>query len=126
MTYTTSLTSKNKHQELSHLLDFYNSELTFLENKLSEVVKRNTGKEALSESEHFQNQFIIQHKTLDDLTQRLQQNKHLVYLQTADHNGKKDNHLLTDINAIDKGVHTFEKIILELRASFKQFLIRWI
>ena len=126
MTYTSTLKSENKHQEIAHLLDFYNSELTFLENKLSEVVKRNTGKEALSEAEHFQNQFIVQRKTLEDLTQRLQQNKHLVYLQSTDHNGKMDNRLLTDIVTIDKDTHTFEKIISELRASYKKFLIRWI
>ena len=56
---------------------------------------------------HFQNQFIIQRKTLEDLTQRLQQNKHLAYLQSTDHNGKMDNRLLTDINTIEQEVHTF-------------------
>ena len=126
MPYTTALKAENKHQEIDHLLDFYNSELTFLENKLSEVVKRNTGKEALSEAEHFQNQFIVQRKTLEDLTERLKKNKHLTYLHSADHAGKIDERLLTDINAIVQETHTFEKIISELRASYKNFLIRWI
>ena len=126
MSYTTTLKSENKHQEISHLLDFYNSELTFLENKLSEVVKRNTGKETLSEAEHFQNQFIVQRKTLEDLTERLEKNKHFSYLQAADHAGKMDNRLLTDINAIVQETHTFEKIISELRTQYKQFLMRWI
>ena len=126
MPYTTTLKAENKHQEIAHLLDFYNSELTFLENKLSEVVKRNTGKDALAEAEHFQNQFIVQRKTLEDLTQRLQQNKHLAYLQSTEHNGKMDNRLLTDINTIEQEVHTFEKIIFDLRANYKKFLIRWI
>ena len=126
MPYTTTLKAENKHQEIAHLLDFYNSELTFLENKLSEVVKRNTGKDALTEAEHFQNQFIVQRKTLEDLTQRLQQSKHLAYLQSTDHNGKMDNRLLTDINTIEMEVHAFEKIIFDLRANYKKFLIRWI
>ncbi len=126
MTYTSTLKAENKHQEIAHLLDFYNSELTFLENKLSEVVKRNTGKEALSEAEHFQNQFIIQRKTLEELTERLKKNKHFTYLQSADHAGKIDNRLLTDINTIEQEVHIFEKIIYDLRANYKKFLIRWI
>lgn len=126
MTFTTTLRAENKHQELTHLLDFYNSELTFLENKLSEVVKRNTGHEALTEAEHFQNQFIIQRKTLEDLTHRLQQNKHLTYLQSADHAGKIDGRLLSDINTIVQETHNFEKIISELRTQYKQFLLRWI
>ena len=126
MPYTTTLKAENKHQEIAHLLDFYNSELTFLENKLSEVVKRNTGKEALSEAEHFQNQFIVQRKTLEELTERLKKNKHFTYLQSADHAGKMDNRLLTDINSIAQETHTFEKIISELRGSYKNFLIRWI
>ena len=126
MPYTTTLKAENKHQEIAHLLDFYNSELTFLENKLSEVVKRNTGKEALSEAEHFQNQFIVQRKTLEELTERLKKNKHFTYLQSADYAGKMDNRLLTDINTIVQETHTFEKIISELRGSYKNFLIRWI
>jgi uncharacterized iron-regulated protein len=126
MSFTNTLKAENKHQEIAHLLDFYNSELTFLENKLSEVVKRNTGKEALSEAEHFQNQFIVQRKTLEELTERLEKNKHFTYLQSADHAGKMDNRLLTDINTIVQETHTFEKIISELRASYKNFLIRWI
>jgi hypothetical protein len=126
MTYTSTLKSENKHQEISHLLDFYNSELTFLENKLSEVVKRNTGHEALTEAEHFQNQFIIQRKTLEELTERLQKNKHFTYLQTVDHAGKMDEKLVTDLNTIEKETHTFEKIISDLRTQYKQFLLRWI
>jgi hypothetical protein len=82
--------------------------------------------EALTEAEHFQNQFIVQRKTLEDLTHRLQQNKHLTYLQSADHVGKIDSRLLTDINAIVQETHTFEKIISELRTQYKQFLLRWI
>ena len=126
MTFTTTLKAENKHQEIAHLLDFYNSELTFLENKLSEVVKRNTGHEALTEAEHFQNQFIVQRKTLDELIERLQKNKHFTYLQSADHSGKMDERLLTDINAIVQETHTFEKIISDLRTQYKQFLLRWI
>ena len=126
MTFTTTLKAENKHQEIAHLLDFYNSELTFLENKLSEVVKRNTGHEALTEAEHFQNQFIVQRKTLDELIERLQKNKHFTYLQSADHAGKMDERLLTDINAIVQETHTFEKIISDLRTQYKQFLLRWI
>jgi len=126
MTFTTTLKTENKHQELTHLLDFYKSELTFLENKLSEVVKRNTGHEALTEAEHFQNQFIIQRKTLDELIERLEKNKHFTYLQAVDHAGKMDDRLLTDINAIVQETHSFEKIISEHRTNYKKFLIRWI
>jgi uncharacterized iron-regulated protein len=126
MSFTTTLKAENKHQEIAHLLDFYNSELTFLETKLSEVVKRNTGHEALTEAEHFQNQFIVQRKTLEELTERLEKNKHFTYLQSADHAGKMDDRLLTDINAIVQETHTFEKIISDLRTQYKQFLLRWI
>jgi uncharacterized iron-regulated protein len=82
--------------------------------------------EALTEAEHFQNQFIVQHKTLEELTERLQKNKHFTYLQAADHAGKMDDRLLTDIIAIVQETHTFEKIISELRTQYKQFLLRWI
>jgi hypothetical protein len=126
MSFTNTLKAENKHQEIAHLLDFYKSELTFLENKLSEVVKRNTGHEALTEAEHFQNQFIVQRKTLEDLTERLKKNKHFTYLQAADHAGKMDDRLLTDINVIDQETKVFEKIVLELRTQYKQFLLRWI
>ena len=125
MTFTNTLNAGNKHQELSVLLDFYDGELHFLEERLREVVMRNTGHEAMMEAEHFQNQFIIQTRNLEEMMLRLINYKHLAYLDSAEHAGKMDNRLLTEIIALENDVHDFEKVVLELRSQYKQFLLKW-
>lgn len=56
-----------KLNELSNVIGFYRDELKIYQNRLLEVVTKNTGKEVLAQAEHFQNQFILQQEQLDEL-----------------------------------------------------------
>ena len=46
-------------------LDFYKTEIQFLENRLGEVSSKNNSAECLKDLEHFQNQLIIQKNNID-------------------------------------------------------------
>jgi hypothetical protein len=93
MSYTNVLNLSNQPKELEHMLKFYEQEINFLEKLLGEVVSKNTSREALTEAEHFQNQFFVQKKNIEELETRI----HRHHQQTADnakhHAGKVDERL---------------------------------
>ena len=126
MTYTTSLKLGNAHQEILNILDFYSSDITFLEKLLTEVLEKNNHFEVKNESEHFQNQFIIQQKNIDDLRSKIIINKHEAALEAKVHAGKVDERLVTDINKIKHEANQTEKTIEEIRFSFKKFVAKWL
>jgi hypothetical protein len=125
MSYTAASHLTNKPSELQHLLDFYLQEIQFLENLLSEVVNKNTSHEALSEAEHFQNRFLIQRKNIDELQSRILQNHHLATEEAKIHAGRVDTRLVADNENIGEEVHQLERIIADLRAAYKKYLLNW-
>ncbi|MEI6583190.1 MAG: hypothetical protein WCO43_06320 [Chitinophagia bacterium] len=125
MSYTAATHLTNKPRELQHLLDFYFQEIQFLEKLLSEVVNKNTSQEALSEAEHFQNQFLIQRKNIDELRNRILQNHHLATDEAKIHAGRVDTRLVSDNENIGEEVHQLEKVIADLRAAYKKYLLNW-
>ena len=126
MTYTTSLKLGNAHQEILNILDFYSSDITFLEKLLTEVLEKNNHFEVKNESEHFQNQFIIQQKNIDDLRSKILINKHEAALEAKVHAGKVDERLVTDINQLKREEKQIEKTMEEIRNAFKQFVAKWL
>lgn len=125
MSYTNVLNLPNQSRELEHMLKFYEQEFNFLEKLLGEVVSKNTSREALVEAEHFQNQFFIQKKNIEELETRI----HRHHQQTADnakhHAGKVDERLLQENQSIGEEISSIEKIIADLRAAYKNYLVKW-
>ena len=126
MTYTTSLKIGNAHQEIINVLDFYTSDISFLEKLLTEVLKKNNHFEVKNESEHFQNQFIIQRNNIDALRSKILINKHEAALEANVHAGKVDDRLVTDINHLKLEENQIEKAIEEIRTTFKKFVAKWL
>ncbi|MFL1895316.1 hypothetical protein ACJRPK_06410 [Aquimarina sp. 2-A2] len=56
-----------EHQHWRRQLLFWEDELKFFENRLSELVGRWTKKDVLAQLEHFQNQFILHKEVIDTL-----------------------------------------------------------
>ena len=125
MSYTAATHLPNHSRELQHLLSFYEKELLFLEKLLSEVVNKNTSREAMAEAEHYQNQFFIQKKTVDELRNRITQNHHLAAEDAKIHAGRVDSRIANDNQQIGEEVHQLEKIIAELRTAYKKYLLKW-
>jgi hypothetical protein len=125
MSFTAATHLANQPRELQHLLSFYEQEIQFLEKLLSEVVNKNTSREAMSEAEHFQNQFLIQKRNIDELRNRILQNHHLAADEAKIHAGRVDTRLVSDNINIGEEVHQLEKIIADLRAAYKKYLLNW-
>lgn len=125
MSYTSATHLPNHPGELQHLLNFYEQELQFLQKLLSEVVNKNTAQEAMAEAEHFQNQFFIQKKNIDELRNQITQNHHLAAEDAKIHAGRVDTRIADDNQQIGEEVHELEKIISELRTAYKKYLLKW-
>ena len=125
MTYTNVLQMGNKHHEMLNSMDFYEKELNFMRGLLTEVVSKNTSMEVRGAADHFEHQFLIQQHNIDGSKKRIQQNLHLSSTAAQEHAGKVETELLTDEMDIEKQVAGIEKVILELRAEFKKFLVKW-
>jgi len=125
MTYTNVLQMGNKHHEMINSIDFYEKEVNFMKSLLTEVVAKNTSMEVRSAADHFENQFAIQHHNLEESRKRVQQNRHLASVEAQEHAGKIETELLTDEMDIEKEIKGIEKVITDLRAEFKSFLVKW-
>jgi Glu-tRNA(Gln) amidotransferase subunit E-like FAD-binding protein len=90
------------------------------------VLEKNNHNEVKNESEHFQNQFIIQRKNIDELSSKILINKHEAALDAQVHAGKVDERLITDINQLKHEEKQIEKTTEEIRKAFKQFVAKWL
>jgi len=126
MTYTTSLKLGNEHHEIMNALEFYASDIKFLEKLLNEVLEKNSNHDVKTEAEHFQNQFIIQQKNIDEIRSKILINKHEAALEAKVHAGKVDERLVTNIHQIKRDANQIEKAIEEIRFAFKKFVAKWL
>ena len=109
-------------REWNASLDLYNTELVSFQNRLAEVVKKNTGELGLKQVEHFQNQFVI-HK---DNIQTLQ---HDIRIQEQDiaEDVRRDaileeKDIIGNQSFLRDKVHMAEKLWVSLRHDFYRFL----
>lgn len=65
------LTIHKRLNELTSVISFCRDELKIYQQRLEEVVSKNTGKDILAQVEHFQNQFILQGEQLDVLEHKV-------------------------------------------------------
>ncbi|BAU55058.1 hypothetical protein MgSA37_03239 [Mucilaginibacter gotjawali] len=66
------------HNDALRGLEFYKQELTILQERLEEIAADNTDVEVLEKVDHFQNQFIIHQRYIDDLMHDIRKNlKHI-------------------------------------------------
>ena len=126
MSFTSTASVGNKHQVITKRLDFYEQEINFLQKMLTELIQKNTGVDVTAEAEHYQNQFMIQLKNLNDYRDQMKDNKHLIFRDAKEHAGKVDSRVSLEAIEIEKKVFQFEKIVTELKKSFKIFISEWL
>lgn len=75
--------------------------------------------------EHFQNQFILQKDSINDLKYIIRQHDHKVASDAQKHAGKMGQYLTEEHEVISEKVESFEKVNNELRREFTSFLSKW-
>ncbi|MEZ5173698.1 MAG: hypothetical protein R2850_09390 [Bacteroidia bacterium] len=112
------------HQEWLNAIAFYRDELKIMQGRLDEVATRNNGQEVMAMVEHFQNQFIIQNSTLDQLSHDI--NKHEKELAAMiEANPVASDHRRAETHPEHaEGIETFERIFSDLRKEYVRFLAK--
>jgi hypothetical protein len=115
----------DEHRTWLNKLDFYKDEISIMQNRISEIAKKNTSKEALSFVEHFQNQLIVQKEQLDILGHNIR--SHAAYLEEeANANPVAIDHKkFQDHSNQRENMETFEKIFEDLRKELISFVSKW-
>jgi hypothetical protein len=115
------------HRELhdwKKSLLFYKDDLKVLTNRLTELVSKNTSKEVLSESEHFQNQFILQREQLDILSHDLEHQLKFMERSISPYTKRLGSEVLQKQNALRDRIDVAEKILRELKHDFYKLLAK--
>ena len=125
MSYTSVPHLSTEHQDWLKAIDFYDNELDILEKRLTEVATKNTGIDAMKGVEHFQNQFIIQRNTIDELRHNINEHVHKTMVDAKDHGGRVETQQILEHGKVKEEFDVFEKVINELRDEFKLYLTKW-
>ncbi len=122
---TSIYTQHFEHTEWLNALSFYKDELLIMKKRLEEIVRSNNSKEILALVEHFQNQFIIQQKNIDDLHQEVKNDERRIEDNLIGNPINASRRKIDDHELEREGVTNFEKNFEELRKEFKTFLFKW-
>jgi hypothetical protein len=125
MSYTSVPHLITEHEEWLIATDFYDNELDNLEERLAEVAGKNSSIDAMKAVEHFQNQFIIQRNTIDELRHSINEHVDKSILDAKDHVGRVGSNQVQEHKKIKDEFDSFKKVINELRDEFKTFLSKW-
>ena len=112
----------NHYSEWKSLLGFYKDELEVFKNRLNEVAEKNTSREIMQMTEHFQNQFLIQAENIDILLHDINEHLHLLANDVLRHGGhiNKDEMMTRDL--LKSGVEKEQEIFRQIKTEFMRFL----
>lgn len=125
MSYTNAAHLSTEHKEWLGKLDFYEKELGILKERLTEIAGKNSSLEARTGIEHFQNQFIVQQNTIDELKHTVKENAHLAFEDVKQHAGRVGSGIVDEYKIINDTIKSFEKVVHDLRREFNLYLSKW-
>lgn len=114
-----------ENQDWLKRLDFYKEEVHILGERLEELTRKNNDADFLKEVEHFQNQFLIQRNSIDELRHNIRANegdliKEINHNPVAIDHRKVENH-----DAEADFMEYFEKNFATIRSDFNHFAAKW-
>ncbi len=104
---------------------FYLDEISIFENRLSELVQKNTKVEVTSNIEHFQNQFIRQREVAQELVSKSKDHEKFLVNQAKNHPIAIDHVFFADHTKLRAEVEIYDRIYSDLKAAFLSFLKKW-
>jgi hypothetical protein len=121
---TTSIKSAttNKHAEWKSTLGFYKDELGIFKNRLTEIAGKNTGRETMQMTEHFQNQFLIQTENIDILQHDITEHLNAMAKEAQDNAGHVSKEQLGTHAKLKTRFESEQKIFAGIKKEFTNFL----
>ncbi|MFD2872877.1 hypothetical protein ACFS5N_10395 [Mucilaginibacter ximonensis] len=119
-----------KHLTFSHHaclrgLEFYEIEITFLQERLDEIAGDNTGHEVSERIEHFQNQLIIHRNQIDQLKHRIRVNLDQVTAELKQSENYIQQATVEAAEQIGVDYEQEEQLFKTLRQDFNRFAAEW-
>lgn len=114
-----------EHQLWSNQLRFFQDELRVFEDRLAEVIERNSATEIRAEGEHFQNQFIREKEVIDELLHDMKIQEQELANYAKDHPVAIDHKYFEDHFNLEDRMAMFNKIYSELKQEFMRYLSKW-
>lgn len=114
-----------EHKEWLNKLSFYKDDLQVMQNRLDEIVSRNTSKELMVNLEHFQNQLIIQHEQIDILKHEINEHEKSIEKSIIDNPVASDHRKMNDHSEYRDKMLRFEDLFHELRKDLMSFVAKW-
>lgn len=115
-----------EHKLWTSKMNFYLDEISIFENRLSELVQRNTKVEVTSQIEHFQNQFIRQREVAQEVVSKSNDHEKFLVNYAKDNPVAIDHVFFADHTKLRDEVETFDKIFSELKKEFLAFVSKWL
>ncbi|MEO6036784.1 MAG: hypothetical protein ABIQ93_00135 [Saprospiraceae bacterium] len=114
-----------EHNLWRNELIFYKEELGILENRLKEILNKNTGEEAEANAESYQNRFDLQRGHISDLKHRIKKHEQHLVDYAENHPIAVDHVHFTDHTTMREDMETFRELYAELKESFNSFAVKW-
>jgi hypothetical protein len=114
-----------ENQDWLKRLDFYKEEIVILKERLEEVTGKNNAPEFLKDVEHYQNQFIIQRNSIDELAHSIKVNESGLVKEVHANPVAVDHRKVENHESESNFIAYFEKNFAGLRADYNKFLSKW-
>ncbi len=114
-----------EHRIWLNELKFYKEELTILQERLEEIVSKNTNNEVEAGVESFQNRFELQRQHLSDIKHRIKKHEAFLASYAQDHPIAVDHVHFTDHTDIRENLERFRELYQEMKHEFNRFAIKW-
>lgn len=123
MTNVSRLTTE--HSDWLRGLSFYKDELGIMKERLTEIAGKNTGDEASSNAEHFENQFKIQLTNVDTLSHDINAMMQKAAEEAEKSAGHIEEGMLKENDALRERYISEEKALHDLRYEFMRYAAKW-
>ncbi|MEP0134432.1 MAG: hypothetical protein ABJJ25_13005 [Eudoraea sp.] len=114
-----------EHQQWRSELAFWEDELKSFKNRLGELVTRWTDKEVLAQLEHYQNEFILHDRVIDDMQEAIEQHEIRIAAQTKTGQDALDTILVKKHVEFRNRMETQRQIYADLKKDFFRFLSKY-
>lgn len=114
-----------EHRLWLNELKFYKEELEILENRLGEIISKNTANEVEAGVESFQNRFDLQRDHISDLKHRTKKHEQFLTQYAKDHPIAVDHVHFTDHADIREQFERFRELYQEMKQEFNRFAVKW-
>lgn len=114
-----------EHRLWRNELNFYKEELDILEERLKEIISKNTTQEVEVNVESFQNRFDLQRDHISELKHRIKRYDQYLAEFAENHPIAIDHVYFKDHSQMREDMERFTDLYQEMKREFNRFAVKW-